>query len=401
MKMKNPYQNHFSDDYQDQENVMPIEKYGSQQNLNQFEPVSILKQRHDSCEKMYPISRPSGNHSINPYAFETNGGGTLPRKGKQQYYNDYQENDMNLSQMNYGSNKHMYENGNPFASKSSSCITGVQRQTKRVQFANVPPLPNASSVGNLTITEGDFDSHRNRMRNSRKHGRDMSYHADDDPRSSHRHRSHRSSHDHHSYHSSSSSGGHRHSQHRRSSSTSNFNTSTMSHKPRSSCSNSRHGRQTANRSLVANPYADEPYDECEYDDDRTCSTCSSSCSNLTSSTTSTDSESDDDFGIDPLEFDGRFSKQNHLRLSQQSRDFNRSYNMAGSRPSSGLYRNYNIGPKISYVDSLPLARTNPAPSGHNNNNNHNEQKSSKSSSKTSSKPGKSLRKFKKDNCVIS
>ena len=153
---------------------------------------------------------------------------------------------------------------------------------------------------------------------------------------------------------------------------------------------------------VGDQYYEDEYTNnssaCEFDDDNTCSTCSSSCSNITSST-STDSESEDDFGVDQYNAMQRFNKNSILRSSQMSgRSYQRpappSAHLGHQQPvhHSSSYRAYNSGLKISYVDSLPLARTNPAPSATADH--------VKSKSK-SSKGGKSLSKFKKDNCLIS
>lgn len=410
-----------TDEFENREQSQP-RHYGSQQNLSSHyelqhshqhqQPTSILK----SDNKMYRSTN-------NPYAFSMESGGTLPRKGRQ-----------------YGANEGNFEDtgdyaaprdcNNPLVSKSSSCIgnnpNGGARQTKRVQFANIPPLVNASSVGNLTIsdaTEFSTRHHRSRMnitKHQHHHMGDMSLRDDYDPRYGQRHsqRHHASNHGGHSSRHRSHGGSHR-----RSSSTSNFNTSSVSNKPRSSGSQRRQRPMSANRSLTmdGDQYYDDEYNNSsacnEFDDDNTCSTCSSSCSNITSSTSTTDSESEDDFGDHPHHHhhhhqmmmmndhynSQRFNKNSILRSSQMSgRSYGQrppsssQFNQQPSYPaSSSSYRAYNSGLKISYVDSLPLARTNPAPAPATGDHH---QGGGKSKSKSG---GKSLSKFKKDNCVIS
>lgn len=133
---------------------------------------------------------------------------------------------------------------------------------------------------------------------------------------------------------------------------------------------------------------DEYNSACEFDDDRTCSTCSYSSSN---SATSTDSESDfddDGFGCDPLD---SYPRNYRAPLSSLPRSSNSSSRMTASAADT-FQRKYNSGLKISYVDNLPLARTNPAPE---------HKKPKKASSSSGSKKNKSISKFKKDNCTVS
>lgn len=147
----------------------------------------------------------------------------------------------------------------------------------------------------------------------------------------------------------------------------------------------------ASRSDVENDY-DEYNSACEFDDDRTCSTCSFSGSSTTSSTDS-ESDFDDGFGCDPLE---RYSRNypsgnnnfHRASLTQPRSNMNSQNGAAASNPDT-FQRKYNSGLKISYVDSLPLARTNPPPSN------------VKKHKKSSSNKKKSISKFKKDNCTVS
>ncbi len=288
----------------------------------------------------------------------------------------------------------------------------MQPVRKRVQFANIPPLASASSAGDLTLTGGQL--------NPAHH-----HHS-----GHHRHRSSSKSHGHHHHHHH---GGH-HRHHRRSSSTSNFNTSTMSARPASSRKHSHHHshhhkRQLSNRSLTMAPtnsgqiYSDSDYcyqthgaddydyndgfnSACEFDDyyNNTCSTCSSSTTSSSNTTTSTDSDEedsdlDDDFGMygsqnkfyaqhmrphgGMTQFDqrslNRLNLNNTGNFAQQQQQQQRKF----TNPSTGL--------KISYVDNLPLARTNPVPNGG--------QAGTKQPKSKTSKKG--LNKFKKDNCVVS
>lgn len=133
---------------------------------------------------------------------------------------------------------------------------------------------------------------------------------------------------------------------------------------------------------------DEYNSACEFDDDRTCSTCSYSSSN---SATSTDSESDfddDGFGCDPID---AYQRNYRAPVPSLPRSSNSSSRMMASSQDT-FQRKYNSGLKISYVDNLPLARTNPAPE---------HKKSKKTSSSGGSKKNKSISKFKKDNCTVS
>ncbi|RNA20157.1 hypothetical protein BpHYR1_043175 [Brachionus plicatilis] len=120
-------------------------------------------------------------------------------------------------------------------------------------------------------------------------------------------------------------------------------------------------------------------------DDNQCSTCSSN------TTTSTDSESDlddDDFGCDTLDHYYRFYNAN---FNKQGCDQRTAAKMA---PPASLTRRYNSGVKISYVDTLPLARTNPVPVKPKDGKENKEKKSLLKLGK------KSRSKFKKDNCVL-
>jgi hypothetical protein len=221
--------------------------------------------------------------------------------------------------------------------------------------------------------------------------------------------------------------------HRRSSSTSNFNTSTMSSKShhRHSNSSSRHSNKSkSNRSLIDysdhdrinnnnnnNDYETNSACEFDYDNDEdechhTCSTCSSTNSTNTTSSTSSSTDDDnsdfDDFGCDPaLEaaYSKFYSYQN--KNPQQQRITNFANKSLSSNPNNNPENNsssrrYNSGLKISYVDNLPLARTNPAVASSSSTNPSNgaHKKSSTSKSSSSGKK-KAISKFKKDNCVVS
>lgn len=133
---------------------------------------------------------------------------------------------------------------------------------------------------------------------------------------------------------------------------------------------------------------DEYNSACEFDDDRTCSTCSYSSSNTTSSTDSDCSDLDDGFGCDPL-MENYGARANYPRNNSNSSQMK---NYGGVRQDT-FQRKFNSGVKISYVDSLPLARTNPAPPPQ-------EIKKKKKSSGDKQKK-KSISKFKKDNCTVS
>lgn len=146
----------------------------------------------------------------------------------------------------------------------------------------------------------------------------------------------------------------------------------------------------ASRSDVENDY-DEYNSACEFDDDRTCSTCSFSGSSTTSSTDS-ESDFDDGFGCDPLESYSRNyprGGQNNFHRASLTQPRS-SQSSANGGNTDTFQRKYNSGLKISYVDSLPLARTNPPPS---------DMKKHKKSSSSNKK--KSISKFKKDNCTVS
>ena len=378
---ENMNQNEEDENYEDSDE--PIrEQYSSQQNLN-MQPTSILK-RYDSSEKMYPISRPQQS---NPYTFQMNDNNTMGRQ-RNRYDNDLNET---------------RQQRNIIASSSSTCINNQPgRQIKRVQFANIPPLTGASSVGDLV----------NNSSYNRRHHDDQ-----------HKHRHHHRSSGHHHHHSSDRhrSSRHHHGSHKRSSSTSNFNVSTASSKSSRHHPHRHHhsSRQLSNRSLTTNGsnkiysdsdyYYDDKNDEYnsayELDDDQyTCSTCSSS-NTTTSTSSSTDSESDmDDFGSDVLDHYSKFYSKSGFTSNQQARPANfdqRSLNRINLNSNnnntvSSFNRKYNSGLKISYVDNLPLARTNPVLQQHSVNSEH-----KKTSKNSNSKKPKSISKFKKDNCTVS
>lgn len=309
-------------------------------------PVSILKRNEE--DKMYPISRPMYPHQA-------------------QIHHNMNTYPMGMAvQTRANNNRRFVQNTNPYASipdaeyfdmHKSSKMSMNQTLTngstrKRVQFANTPSMHSASSEGDLSAPVNS------RVKPTSGHH----YHKPN-------HHSHRRHHNHNHH-------GH---SHRRSSSTSNFNTSSMScrshnpHMGRSGYGRSSF-RQYSNRSLNAGDIESDYYDPnepctCEYDDDQnTCSTCSS---NTTTSTTSTDSDSDmDDFGCDPLDnyykmyYNQYNNNANRAQFDQRSFQGKLQTNTTGNGQSNqgSLNRRFNSGIKISYVDSLPLARTNPAPS---------------------------------------
>lgn len=377
--LKNPKGNPIYEENYGSQN--DLDQFGQQQNktsLKQAKPQSILK-RYDSSEKMNPISRPISCEMQSSYNFQANG--TFPRHHQHQ-----QPRKLNSNYL--GANDDEAENNtrlNQLSSSSAACIgnNGVQPR-KRVQFANIPPLNTCSSVGDLSSNTRNnrytVEPQFSRPRTSRDRSGRHSHHEDMyQMNRRHGHRSHHGS------------------SHRRSSSTSNFNSSTLSSKSHNRYSsrgynNHRSHRQLSNRSLnfpSGNDYTDNDYEEynsaCEFDDDRTCSTCSYSSSNTTSSTDS-ESDFDDGFGCDPLDDYPRSYRNNNNQAMSLQRNMNRN----PSNPDT-FHRKYNSGLKISYVDSLPLARTNPAPQEH---------KKSKKSVGSSNKK-KSISKFKKDNCTVS
>lgn len=368
------------------------EAYGSQGNLDNLDQVisdlkqmkpstkSILK-RYDSSEKMNPISRPVSsisNHQFTADFNSTHCGSTLPRN-----HNAHHQTRGKLNSTTAD-----------LTSASAACFSNHQpapQQRKRVQFANIPPLQSASSVGDLSS-----NTRANRFTNEPQFRRDS--------------RGNRQSHHEDMYQDRSSRRSHGRTSHRRSSSTSNFNSSSLS----SRSSHGRHAssghhnnrynshtrsRNMSNRSLnLPADYMNNTGDygeynsACEFDDDRTCSTCSYSSSN---SATSTDSESDfdtdDGFGCDPLDAYQRNYRAPAASLPRSSHSSSRM--MASA--SDTFQRKYNSGLKISYVDNLPLARTNPAPE------HKKKPKKSSSSGGSGSKKNKSISKFKKDNCTVS
>ncbi|CAF0852384.1 unnamed protein product [Brachionus calyciflorus] len=311
--------------------------------LSKKQPVSILKRNDESSDKMYPISRPYTNQS-------------LPRNLNQRQFN---------------------RTFDPYTTITEPLNLTLNQTTtrKRVQFATTPQMQSASSEGDLT----GAGLARNPVHKPHRHRDNNKHH--------HIHRSNRPG------------------SHRRSSSTSNFNTSNIScksHNPNFTRSNYGRSsfRQYSNRSLNGpemgqqiysdSDYCDPEQCTCDYEDDNQCSTCSS---NTTTSTTSTDSDSDmDDFGCETLEKYYRFYNAN---FNKQQFD-QRSINSGKCVPVNAgtMNRRYNSGVKISYVDTLPLARTNPAPVK------VKEGKEKKSLLKLGSKNGekKSKSKFKKDNC---
>jgi hypothetical protein len=142
-------------------------------------------------------------------------------------------------------------------------------------------------------------------------------------------------------------------------------------------------------------------------DSASCSTCSSSTASngsASSASSSGDDDSDesdlDDFDCDLLE--------NHLRLYYNSKKPLNMNNLGSiksnsnglmSQSASSFHRKYNNGLKISYVDNLPLARTNPAPIM---NNEDSIKVDKKPKSRSGSDKKRSLSsKFKRENCVVS
>ena len=333
-----------------------MDQYGSQEALSEAnQPTSILK-RHDSNEKMYPISRPkSSNASFARHPRRTSPYATI---------NDPEE------------------------------FSSTQPRQKRVQFANVPPLIGASSIGDLRGCKEPYSNDRH-LNSSRSHHHRNHIQEVNNYRHHDRHnRNHNNNHHHHHHHNHN----HGHSSHRRSSSTSNFNSSTMSSKSHRHYNRhpnpQRFNRSNINRSLNGANFGDSDHYEdynsaCEFenDDDYTCSTCSSTSNTTTTSTSSSaDSDSDmDDFGID------NYSKfYNRMNIDQRSTSSARGASLNKSN-NNNMSTRVNPALKISYVDSLPLARTNPAPS--------NQFKIDPKQQKSSKK--KSISKFKKENCVVS
>jgi hypothetical protein len=478
------------------------ENFCDQHLENSKRPLTSILKRFDSNEKMYPINRPTGlNISSYNKAAKSNqllsedadgSRGTLPRMQRRnqacnsndiyssindesQIFNEPFNYDMNaLSNQtltditNTNSNRHSQRTA---ASSSSLMNQTTGRQTKRVQFANIPPLSSASSTGDIPFASsiiskksGRSDINSDMLSNStiqsdhrherRRHQRQnfnpdgylsndenhrYTKHRSSSTHSSHKHhhserhnnrhrhepneldhsrRTHRQHHEYdqfsmphhhqHRHHHHNHKSHRKHVSHRRSSSTNNFNTSTISSK-----SYNMRGtdidtsRKLSNRSLNqyygeadCNQPTEDYYSasacECDGDEYNMCSTCSSSGSNTTSSTTSTESDDSDmeDFGYGASNF--YFNQGNpsgfNRSINLNKLDTNAYSSSAVSSNSKAIYQSrFNNGLKISYVDSLPLARTNPLPTGEN-----------KKSSKTKSDKKKSLSsKFKKDNCVVS
>jgi prickle len=395
--------------------------YGSQDFLDTMgsnNPRSILK-RFDSSEKMYPISRPSSNKAMHQQQYPT-----FSNHHQQQRANRLVNQAILLTNNNPyqppNQDYNLEEDMNDLNLTTKSLkING----RKRVQFANVPTLVNvsANSLGDLSMNQSKQHRHTHKSKHHHRHRHEeMDDYEDECNRSHRKHRSHH--HHHHHHHDNKPNHHHNHhhrrsgscnSSHRRSSSTSNFNPSN----PMTNSGSYRihHQRQLSNRSLVLPQnsqnfstnnepvfYSDTDYYDgynsaCEFD--QTCSTCSleSTASNTTTSTTSTDSDSEfDDFGCDPM--DSIYSTRSYRNLNQHQAFDQRSLNRiqfannSSKPPRVKSSANSNTNKLISYVDSLPLARTNPAP-------NDLKHSSSKSSSKTGKK--KSITKFKKDNCVVS
>lgn len=379
-------------------------------------PVSILK-RFDSSERMYPFSRPNGLASASASMLQqhsqaaahlcsasVNGGfdmGSMPRgRSSRGNYGD---------SVDYGYGMKLSKS---FHSQPGSPVMHapqIQPQIrKRVQFANIPPLN--SSAGDLHLTGGFSPSS---SKSSRHHNRPSSHHS--------HHHHHQKHHKHHGKRS-----------HRRSSSTGNFNNMSMQAMPSNAMPYGHHHhhhhshhnkrqnvRQLSNRSLnMQNPqiYSDSDYccttagygypqgvDYGDYEDyedndyfNNTCSTCSSSTltssSNTTTSTDSDSEESDleDDFGMMSLNaapaMHQQRQRQQQLQFDQRSLQHQQHMMMQPRRPLQPATNSQGL--KISYVDSLPLARTNPAPKAIKN--------------KESKKKSGGLAKLKKkDNCVVS
>ena len=161
----------------------------------------------------------------------------------------------------------------------------------------------------------------------------------------------------------------------------------------------------------------------DYDtNENTCSTCSSSsASNTTTSTTSTDSDDDydddgyDDFGcelpvpVPPVAGSRAYSAsamQQHNAMFAGARRHtakaasNDNFMLRDGKSSSSSGGNP-TGLKISYVDSLPLARTNPV--SHRDASGGGKMHAVAGGGGKMAKQGKTkgISKFKKDNCTIS
>lgn len=393
---KNPYFNNNNNSNEENINIDQTDlDYGmhrqypqhhNQPHYNHKQPISILKRNDESSDKMYPISRPNCNQQFS----QTNKISSIPiakanRRFVQNPYASINDSKLMISdQCDYSSNP-----------KISMMMNHTLNQTgtrKRVQFATTPTLASASSEGDLSKSNSTRIMINQQERKASIH-------------------SHSHSHKHRSNHQSG---------HRRSSSTSNFNTSTLScrsHNPRMNRSDKGRSsfRQFSNRSLntgdvnhqIYSDHSDyyDPSEPCTCEcEENTCSTCSS---NTTSSTTSTDSDSDmDDFGCDPLDNYYKFQYNNYARAAQfDQRSVGRmgvgqqSSSSIANQQMNSLSRRYNSGVKISYVDSLPLARTNPAPLNKKAGDAFKENKGK--SDKNGVKGEKKKFKFKKDNCVVS
>ena len=114
---------------------------------------SILK-RYDSSEKMNPISRPTSiSHAqFNDISFSANGG-TFPRnlhQNQNHNHNHHHSNHHHQSRGKLNSTTHS-SHGDHLTSASAAYFSNQPPpQRKRVQFANMPPLTSAASVGDLS-----------------------------------------------------------------------------------------------------------------------------------------------------------------------------------------------------------------------------------------------------------
>ena len=397
---------------------LQLQQYQLSQQLSQ-QPVSILK-RFDSSEKMYPISRPpngvpapGASHlcsaSLNNFSQTC----SLPRNRHNNRYllNQSANNVYAHEQEPHHHQQHnatMYDEPSQhrfLQSKHFSQQPPLQPVRKRVQFANMPPLTSASSAGDLTLTGAQLNPPHHRHHHHREHRS-----ASSKPHS------YRHQHHHHRHHEHGGTSR----QHRRSSSTSNFNSSTMVTRPvstsvhkhaagRHAGEHHRHRRQLSNHSLTIPSnqiYSDSDYcyypnsgefnrcsgnenhyddyndgfsSACDFDDyyNNTCSTCSSSSATSSSNTTTStdsdedDSDLDDDFGGGGAMYgsqNGKFynSQQQQRRpimaaAQFDQRSLNRLHLSNANKVTNFNQQQCQQRKFISYVDSLPLARTNPAP----------------------------------------
>jgi hypothetical protein len=289
----------------------------------------------------------------------------------------------------------------------------------------------------------DRSHHRHHRSNSSSRSHCHEYNSDVlNHKPHHRQQQHQHSHRHH-HNNQPTSRHHRHSRsnsadQRRSSSVSNFNMSYQSGNPSASGIQRHRQHRHSQRSEIIDSnfyrpnnhhhhndgefYSDNDYYDGsgiyyeDEDDCNTCSTCSSSnnstlntlsdnSSSSSSSTTESSDDSEDDFGGDPLRNYSSHSARFYGQASNVSlplaaprnqiamREFKRNVmsGTCGSDYANIMNNNENIrrklsGTKISYVDSLPLARTNPV-------------ESNSKSGKMKKTIGKKL--LKSDNCNIS